>query len=153
MNFLKKTKTLEVHPPVKGDVLPIEQVPDPTFAQKLIGDGIAWKPTVGDVVAPVNGSIVMLQDSLHAIGIRTEDGIEILLHIGLDTVELKEEGFRAHAQVHQKVTCGDPLITFDKEMIEGKGYDTMVILVVMENDHIQRILKKDGDIPLIIQYK
>lgn len=68
-------------------------------------------------------------------------------------IMLKGEGFRAHAQVRQKVACGDPLITFDKEMLEGKGYDTMVILVVMENDHIQRILKKDGDIPLIIQYK
>lgn len=153
MKFLKKNKKLPVYPPVEGEILPIEEVKDPTFSSKMIGDGIAWNPYYGTITAPIDGTVIMMQDSLHAIGIRSRDGIELLLHIGLDTVELKGEGFTAHTNVNQTVSRGDSLLTFDKAFIEQKGYDPVVILVIMESDRITEIEKQQGEVPLVIHYK
>lgn len=96
----------------------------------------------------------MIQDSLHAIGIQSEDGIEILIHVGLDTVELKGEGFVKKVNINDRVNKGQPIVYFDKEMIEEKGYNTITMIVV-NNERISKLEKGNQlDKPLIkVQYK
>jgi sugar PTS system EIIA component len=136
---LKKEETL--YAPVSGKVIDIEQVPDPTFAQKLMGDGIAIEPVDGIVVSPVNGEIINFFHTKHAIGIRSESGLEILIHVGLETVMLNGEGFTGHVQVGDKVKVGDPLITFDLELIKEKAASTVTPIVITNMDVVQSIEK------------
>ena len=132
----------------------IENVPDSVFADKLLGDGIAINPSNGEIISPIDGQVV-IQDSLHAIGIQSEDGIEILIHVGLDTVELKGEGFVKKVNINDRVNKGQPIICFDKEMIEEKGYNTITMMVVVNNERISKLEKGNQlDKPLIkVQYK
>ena len=95
--------------------MPIENVPDSVFADKLLGDGIAINPSDGEIISPIDGQVVMIQDSLHAIGIQSEDGIEISIHVGLDTVELKGEGFVKKVNIKDRVNKGQPIVCFDKD--------------------------------------
>ena len=128
MFFRKKVNELEIFKCAQGDIVPIENVPDSVFADKLLGDGIAINPSNGEIISPVDGQVVMIQDSLHAIGIQSEDGIEILIHVGLDTVELKGEGFVKKVNINDRVNKGQPIVCFDKEMIEEKDYCPKVCL-------------------------
>ena len=121
MFFRKKVNELEIFKCAQGDIVPIENVPDSVFADKLLGDGIAINPSNGEIISPIDGRAVMIQDSLHAIGIQSEDGIEILIHVGLDTVELKGEGFVKKVNINDRVNKGQPIVCFDKEMIEEKA--------------------------------
>ena len=121
MFFRKKVNELEIFKCAQGDIVPIENVPDSVFADKLLGDGIAINPSNGEIISPIDGRVVMIQDSLHAIGIQSEDGIEILIHVGLDTVELKGEGFVKKVNINDRVNKGQPIVCFDKEMIEEKA--------------------------------
>lgn len=133
----------------------IENVPDSVFADKLLGDGIAINPSNGEIISPIDGQVVMIQDSLHAIGIQSEDGIEILIHVGLDTVELKGEGFVKKVNINDRVNKGQPIVYFDKEMIEEKGYNTITMMIVVNDERISKLEKGDQlDKPLIkVQYK
>ena len=127
--FKKKVKTLYAF--TDGQSIPIEDVPDDVFATKMMGDGIAIIPSSGEIYAPCDGEISMVMEhSLHALGIINEDGMELLLHIGLDTVELMGEGFCAH--VHK----GDLLVTYDATLVKEKGYkDTTMLIVVDPKNH------------------
>lgn len=155
MFFKKKSKELEIYTCVQGEVLPIENVPDSVFAEKILGDGIAINPSNGEIISPIDGEITMIQDSLHAIGIKVDDGIEILIHIGLETVELKGEGFTKKVNVNDRVKKGQSIVCFDKEMIEDKGYNTITMMVVINNNQIIEV-KKEFEIekPLLkVKYK
>lgn len=155
MLFKKKSKELEVYACANGKVIQIENVPDLMFSEKMLGDGIAIETNTGEIFSPIDGQIIMLQDSLHAIGIKSGDGIEILIHIGLDTVELKGEGFKKNINLNDRVRKGQSLITFDKKKIEEKRYNTITMMLVVDNERIIKI-EKDSVIekPLLkIQYK
>lgn len=155
MFFKKKSKELEIYTCVQGEVLPIENVPDPVFAEKILGDGIAINPSNGEIISPIDGEITMIQDSLHAIGIKVDDDIEILIHIGLETVELNGEGFTKKVNVNDRVKKGQSIVCFDKEMIEDKGYNTITMMVVINNNQIIEV-KKEFEIekPLLkVKYK
>src|SRR5699024_10448528 len=95
------------------------EVPDEVFAQKMVGDGLAIDPTEGIVVAPVDGEISQLFPTEHAIVVKTKENIEILIHVGMDTVNLKGEGFKALISKGDKVSKGDPLLEFDLEYIKN----------------------------------
>lgn len=155
MFFKKKSKELEIYTCVQGEVLPIENVPDPVFAEKILGDGIAINPSNGEIISPIDGEITMIQDSLHAIGIKVDDDIEILIHIGLETVELNGEGFTKKVNVNDRVKKGQPIVCFDKKLIEDKGYNTITMMLVINNEHIIGIEKEFKiDKPLLkVQYK
>lgn len=116
--------------PLKGDLVKIEDVPDDTFAQKFLGDGIAIKPTSGVITSPVNGKIAQLFKTKHAIGLVTDSGIEILIHIGIDTVKLEGKGFEAFVSQGDEVKIGDKLLEFDIDYIskEAKSIITPVII-------------------------
>ncbi|GAA5417600.1 PTS system glucose-specific EIIA component [Paraliobacillus ryukyuensis] len=119
----------EVKAPVTGELVALEDVPDPTFSQKMMGDGVAFKPTDGTFVAPVSGEVVNLFPTKHAIGIKSQAGVEYLLHIGLETVALDGEGFEAHVKQGDKVEVGDKLVTVDLELVAEKA-DTISPLVI-----------------------
>jgi sugar PTS system EIIA component len=136
---LKKEETLVA--PLNGKVVDIEQVPDPTFSQKLMGEGIAIEPADGTVVSPVNGEVIQFFHTKHAIGIRSETGLEILIHVGLETVMLNGEGFTGHVQVGDKVKVGDRLMTFDLELIKEKAASSITPIVITNMDAVQSIEK------------
>ncbi|WP_214828733.1 PTS sugar transporter subunit IIA [Exiguobacterium algae] len=129
-NKLLKQPSLTLHSPMEGDVIPLEDVPDPVFNEKMMGNGIAILPTNGRVVAPCNGTVIQIAPSKHAIGIRSEAGAEILIHIGLDTVELEGRPFTLHVKAGDEVSTGQALMTADLESIHQAGKDSVTPMVV-----------------------
>ena len=116
--------------PVSGRVVPMSEVNDPTFSQEILGKGVAVVPSEGKVVAPASGEVVVMFETKHAVSIRTEDGAELIIHIGLDTVNLRGEHFTAHVAQGDHVKAGDVLVEFDMEAIKEAGYDVITPIVV-----------------------
>jgi PTS system glucose-specific IIA component len=135
----EKIKEETVYSPIDGQVVALGDVPDPVFSQKMMGDGIAVSPENGYIVSPVEGEIIQLFHTKHAVGIRSLSGLEFLLHIGLDTVELNGEGFEAHVKEGDKVKVGDPLITFDLELISEKAPSAITPIVITNGDLVESI--------------
>lgn len=130
LNKLLNRHKLTLYAPMEGALLPLEHVADPVFSEKMMGDGIAIVPSHGDVVAPAKGEIVQIAPSKHAIGLRTEDGAELLIHVGLDTVELGGVPFHVHVNVGDQVDVGQRLLTADLEYIKQAGKDPVTPIVV-----------------------
>ena len=107
--------------PLTGQAVALEQVPDPVFSQKIIGDGVAVIPEDGKIVSPVDGEVVSVADTKHAFGFRSEDGLELLVHVGLETVSLKGECFRVHAKAGDKVKAGDLIAEVDLAALKEKN--------------------------------
>ncbi|HEY4600985.1 MAG TPA: PTS system trehalose-specific EIIBC component [Cerasibacillus sp.] len=119
-----------IYAPLNGTVKQLETVPDPTFSEKMVGDGIAIIPEDGEVVAPFTGEVVSVFPTKHAIGLKNDAGVEVLIHIGLETVGLKGEGFQAHVEQGDKVELGQRLITFDLETIKQKAKHIITPIIV-----------------------
>ncbi|KQU59866.1 PTS glucose transporter subunit IIA [Bacillus sp. Leaf406] len=137
-------KTILVVAPLSGTIKSLEEVPDPVFSQKMMGDGIAILPDNGKVVSPVDGEIMQLFPTKHAVGIKASNGAELLIHIGLETVSMKGEGFEAHVSEGSKVQAGDPLITFDVSLVEEKAKSTITPIILTNGDDMGELVKKDG---------
>ncbi|APB38046.1 PTS sugar transporter subunit IIA [Heyndrickxia coagulans] len=144
--FQKKPKEERIFAPVRGQVVAIEEVPDPTFSEKMMGDGIAIKPTEGLLVAPFDGEVVQVFPTKHAIGLRGASGLELLIHIGLETVTLNREGFETAVKAGDKVKKGDTLITFDLALIQEKAADTITSIVVTNGEavHLDKKINLDA---------
>ena len=112
---------IDVLAPLDGTVVDLESVPDEVFAQKMVGDGVAIAPSGQVAVAPVAGTLVKLFPGGHAFGIATSDGFELIVHLGLDTIELKGQGFENIASEGQVVQAGTPIVRFDRAVIERMG--------------------------------
>ena len=123
LSFLKRNKNYKIQAVVDGSSIDIEKVNDSTFSQKIMGDGIAIIPDNGIVVAPCDGKITVLPESKHAFGILSDDGVEVLVHIGVDTVDLKGQGFENKVSQGSIVKQGDPIITFERETLISQGID------------------------------
>ena len=134
-----------VFAPLSGKVTEITEVPDPTFSQKMMGDGLAIIPTEGEVVSPVDGEIVQFFHTKHAIGIRSVTGAEILIHVGLETVSMNGEGFEGHVKVGDKVKAGDRLISFDLDLINEKAASTITPIVITNGEAVESLDKKLTD--------
>lgn len=130
-----KVDPLKIYCPIKGKVVPIESLDDKTFAGKVMGDGVAIIPSEGKVYSPVNGTINALLDTNHAYGITSDEGYDLLIHIGQDTVKLNGEGFKALVKQDQKVKKGDLLGTFDIDLIKSKGYNLATPVIVIDGDY------------------
>ena len=130
---------LEISSPVNGKVISLEEVKDPTFSQKLLGDGFAVKPADGTVKAPVDGTVSVVFETGHAVGITTENGTEILIHIGIDTVDMNGKGFRMMVRDGQKVKKGDILVKADLEEIRKAGKDTTVMVIFTSGEKTEEI--------------
>lgn len=127
--------------PVEGKLIPIEEVKDATFSEKLLGDGVGIIPHNGKVYAPVDGTVASVFNTKHMIGIKTDNGTEVIIHIGIDTVKLNGKYFTAHVNENDRVKKGDLLIEFDKIAIENEGYDTVVIVIVTNMDENKKLDK------------
>lgn len=130
-----------IYAPLSGNTMPLSDVPDPTFAEKMMGDGIAIEPTEGKIVAPFDGEVVQVFPTKHAIGLVSESGLELLIHIGIDTVALKGEGFETHAKQGDKVKAGDLLVTFDLEYIKNKAKSHITPVIVTNGDKFDELEK------------
>ncbi|PLS09928.1 beta-glucoside-specific PTS transporter subunit IIABC [Bacillus halotolerans] len=123
-----------IHSPIKGEVKALSEVNDGVFSAGIMGKGFAIEPEEGEVVSPVYGSITTVFKTKHAIGITSDQGAEILIHIGLDTVKLEGQWFTAHVKEGDKVAPGDPLVSFDLEQIKAAGYDVITPVIVTNTD-------------------
>lgn len=137
--FGKKDNSLKLVSPIKGETIAIEEVNDPTFASGMLGKGVGIKPAEGKVVAPAAGEITIMFPTKHAVSILSEDGAEILIHIGLDTVNLQGQHFTSHVEVGQKVKAGDLLLEFDIEKITEAGYDVTSPMLVCNPDAFETV--------------
>lgn len=142
----KEVKTLiddkEVLAPLSGKVVPLREVPDETFASGILGKGCAIEPDEGKVYAPVDGVISVAYETKHAIGITGDNGAELLIHVGLNTVELNGEHFTSHITEGQRVKKGDLLLEFDLEAI-AKNYKTVTPILISNPDDFSEILVED----------
>ena len=130
---------------VSGKVIDMTEVKDEMFSQKMMGDGVAVVPTSNTVVAPADAEVTMIMaDSLHAVGLRLESGVELLIHVGIDTVKLNGKGFQLLTQQGAKVKAGTPLLTFDTKVIEKAGYDTTVVMAITNSAEYPLMKKQTG---------
>lgn len=128
-----------VKSPFTGTVVPIEDVPDEVFAEKVVGDGAAVRPTEGRVLAPVSGRIEKLFPGGHGVVIQTSGGVQVLVHIGLDTVELKGDGFEVHAAEGDQVNEGDHVVTVDLGRMAELEVDVISPVVVISQHGVEGI--------------
>jgi multiphosphoryl transfer protein len=132
--------------PMSGYLLSIDQVPDPVFAQKMVGDGIAIDPTSQTLTAPCDGEVILLHAAHHAITLKTPQGLEILMHIGLDTVELRGIGFTVHVKVGDRVEMGDRLIEFDADYIARHATSLLTMIVITNADRVANMASRSGPV-------
>lgn len=136
--------------PIKGRVIPLREVPDETFAGEILGKGVAILPEEGKVIAPVKGRIETLFDTKHAIGITSSGGAELLIHIGINTVELGGKYYESHVKEGDEVGAGDVLITFDMDKIKEAGYSVITPVIVTNTDEYSEILQStSGSVGLL----
>lgn len=149
-NLLKKDKQDIIYSPIlKGKVIKIENVPDAVFAQKLMGEGVGFINEGNTLYSPCDGSIIMTQSTKHAVGIKSKNGLEILIHIGLDTVNLNGQGFTSYIQKGDKVKKGDKLISFDRNFMLKNGIDlTTPMVITNSNDYNIDLLVTETDVNL-----
>lgn len=138
------TTRVALHSPVQGVLVPLATVPDPVFAERLVGDGVSIDPLEGELYAPVSGEIVQIHPASHAVTLRSHDGLEILVHIGLDTVRLRGEGFTPHAGAGDVVQVGDPLISFDLDHLARSAKSVLTQVVVTNLDAITGLVPATG---------
>lgn len=142
---IEETKALDqdVFSPITGEVKSLSEVPDPAFSEEIMGRGFAIQPSEGRVVSPINGTVFSLSKSGHAIGLVSDNGAEMLIHIGIDTVKLKGQFFSPKVQAGAKVAVGDILMEFDREEIEKAGYTT-ITPVIVTNMHQYNSIESAG---------
>ena len=142
-----KGVTEEVYSVADGQVIALEQVKDPVFAQKMMGDGFAVEPANGNIVSPVTGTVSSIFPTKHALGLVTESGLEVLVHIGLDTVSLEGKPFTVHVSEGQKVAAGDLLVAADLDAIRAAGRETSTVVVFTNGDAIKSVkLEQTGSL-------
>ncbi|OIJ20366.1 PTS glucose transporter subunit IIA [Anaerobacillus alkalidiazotrophicus] len=138
-----KIESEKIFAPLTGKLLNIEEVPDPTFAQKMMGDGIAIEPTEGLVTSPVEGEIIQVFPTKHAIGIKSLGGLEILIHIGLETVSMKGEGFTTFIKEGDKVKVGDRLVEFSLDLVKEKASSIITPIVITNGERVNELTKEN----------
>lgn len=139
-NFFKK-KSLSLNAPFEGEIVDITDVPDKAFSEKLLGDGVAVRPVSNICTAPCDGVITQIFPTNHAYGLTTDDGVEILVHIGLDTVNLKGEGFTRLVDVNTRVKKGEGIIKVDFEYIKQQGLELITPFLVTNMNVVKELIK------------
>lgn len=138
-------ESAEVVSPLAGQVKPLSQATDPVFSSGVMGQGVVIEPSQGELVSPVNGTVTVLFPTKHAVGIVSEEGVEMLMHIGMDTVSLDGKGFEAHVEQGDKVVVGQQLISFDMNVIKEAGLVTETPVIITNQDDFQADV--EGDLP------
>lgn len=153
-DFLKKNKKKEAQPVSEGVLYPVsdgklmkvEEVPDEVFSKKMMGDGYAVDPSNGNFYSPCDGKVSLIPETLHAVGITADTGAEVLIHIGMDTVNLKGEGFSAKVKQGDRVKAGDPIVTVDLDAIRDKVPSLVTPVIITNIDEFDILsLDLEGD--------
>lgn len=140
-------KTLEVMAPLTGKAVPLEQVPDPAFAEKQMGEGIAIEPSGNQVVAPFDAKVAHVIKSKHAVILEHASGLQVLIHVGINTVSLKGEGFSMYVDTGDRVRAGEKLLEFDRNVIENAGYPLITPIIIPDGqDMVERVETVTGDV-------
>jgi len=142
----KEEKSIIIKSPVVGRCFDIAEIPDEVFSTKMLGNGIGFVSTEGILYAPVDGEILQVFPTKHALVLKSSEGIEILLHIGIDTVEMKGEGFESFVEKGQQVKVGDKLLTFDNELIKAKVKSNLSALILTDNEIMESVEFKLGTV-------
>ncbi|MGO1259351.1 MAG: PTS sugar transporter subunit IIA, partial [Brachybacterium sp.] len=135
---VRASTLVRLRQPLAGNVIPLSEVPDATFAQEIMGPGVAIEPTSGEVVAPAAGTVTHVFPTGHAVALTLDDGTEVLIHVGLDTVKMQGEGFTTLVASGERVSAGTPLLRADLAAIQNAGYPVVTPVIVM-NDKDARI--------------
>jgi phosphoenolpyruvate-protein phosphotransferase len=138
--------TVHLRAPLSGVLVPIDRVPDPVFAQKMVGDGVSIDPVTSTLRAPCPGRVIQLHSAAHAVTLETEQGLEVLMHVGLDTVNLKGQGFTARAKVGDHVRAGDPLIDFDADYVATHAKSLLTQIVITTLDRVASLKPAAGSV-------
>ncbi len=136
--------SLAIIAPLSGPIVALDTVPDPVFAQKMVGDGISIDPTSNTLTAPFDGQITLIHRAGHAVTLKAANGIEVMMHIGIDTVSLKGAGFTSHVKVDQHVKLGDSLISFDLDFVGSKSKSLLTQIIVTNSDEIEKFVYSEG---------
>lgn len=142
-NLFAKSNEMSLAAPAAGKLVSIKEVSDPTFGEEVLGRGVALIPSEGRFYAPADGTVTTIFPTGHAAAITTDEGAEILIHIGLDTVKLDGKHFKIIAEEGQKVKTGDLLIEADLEQIKAEGYDIITPVVICNSDEFSEIMPED----------
>lgn len=137
----KSNSTIQA--PLEGNVYPLENAQDEAFASGALGKGVVIVPTGNEVVAPFDGEVVTLFPTKHAIGIISDTGVELLIHIGINTVEMNGDGFESFVQQGERVKAGQLLVRFDSEKIKERGFSTQTMIIVTNSNNYKSITKTD----------
>ena len=145
-NVEKNENELVFNAPLAGKVLPLSEVKDDVFSSKMLGDGVAIVPSKGELFAPIDGVIEMVYSTKHALGLKTTDGVEILFHIGIDTVNLEGKYFTSYVQEGQKVSQGDLLLSFELEKIIESGFDPTTMIIVTNPKNVKLKISEQEEV-------
>lgn len=139
-----------VYLPIEGEVIPLAQIGDGVFSEGVLGMGCGILPQEETVYAPVSGEITQVAETKHAIGLLSEDGIEVLIHVGMDTVDMNGDGFEVLVRMGQKIRCGQPMLKFSEKKIKAAGHPTTTALVITNSDDYSQVevLKSGGQAKL-----
>lgn len=143
--FGGKKEQEKILSPVAGKAVPLSEVSDPVFSQEILGKGIAVIPSDGNFLAPISGEVIVMFDTGHAVSIKGDNGAEIIVHIGLDTVQLKGQYFTIHAKQGDRVQAGDLLITADLEKIRAAGYDVITPVIICNTPDFPNLVCHTGN--------
>ncbi len=149
-DFFKKKKDVEeyfeIYSPLNGTIIPIEEIPDEAFAEKIIGDGVGIIPTGDTIYAPCDADDISIFDTNHAISFETSNGLELIVHFGIDTVKLDGQGFTRIAEDGQSVKKGDPLVKFDLEYIKANAKSHRTPVIISNMDVVEELIRTKGEI-------
>ncbi len=139
------TEKNTVYSPLKGTVIPLAEIADGVFSERILGQGCGIRPACSVITSPVDGTISQVAETKHAVGVTSKDGVEVLIHVGLDTVSMNGKGFTPHVEVGDSVKCGQKLLSFDRKAIADAGFpDVTAVLITNTDDYEAVELLKTG---------
>lgn len=137
------SKITEIYTPVTGKLIELEKVPDEMFAQKMLGDGFAVEPSENIIRCPIDGKVVMVSENGYAFGLKNKRGLEVLIHIGIDTVNLQGKGFKMMLKEGQSVKAGDKAVELDFDFLKKENYPITTMIVITSGEKIKKLFKID----------
>lgn len=147
-NFLGKSKKenaaenindVRIYAPIDGTVIPLEEINDGVFSAGVLGKGCGIRPETELITAPFDGEIIQVAETKHALGLSAKNGVELLIHVGLDTVAMNGDGFKVHVKVGDKIKCGQKLLSFDRKAIAQAGCQDVTVVVVTNSEDYEMI--------------
>ena len=141
---MTRVRTVRLLAPLAGWSTPLDEAPDEVFASRLLGDGLAIDPTSATLCAPCDGELIVIAAARHAVTLRTAQGCEVLLHVGIDSVELGGQGFELHAQQGARVTAGEPLLSFDLDLLARRAKSVLTPVIVTADSGFRIVRRRSG---------